>query len=617
MLPSMNLRSGGLWAGIGLLVCVLWLFHPMLAEPAGIVLGDPHTDAIRGAWGFNHLGSSLMAGESPWSTTRLNFPAGVQLMVLPLASGLMLMPLSIVDPMTAWNTSVLVLVFCSALSLAWLTQVLSGSWAAGFLSGVVLLSQPMVHHAIADGTAEHVALWGIPLFIGAAWLALAEQSPKWGVMAGFLCIVVALDSPYHGLYALVIGAIILPFAIRFVRGREVDLARAVGAMAIASMIGIAIVLYLYAQFEDGSNQTQDAAILQHSNATDMRLWWHHLSLGSNTRDPTRPPTIIPTAILSSTILLSIVGGRRSLPWLVSATVMLGLSFGLRTETIQHLSAWLGESGGVMGELAIGFNDWFYTLPIAEQLRFPRRWLVPSSMAFSVGAGIGLALLFQTRLRNGPAQAAVVMVLSVACLSVGTRSSRIHQQFPMHTLPQVEFADALYDAEGSGAILFLPAVRELEPGATRESLPVFANLGTELASADDLYLQLRHGRPMVSYPSLQTLTANAHSDDVSRLLRDWSDLSDGKSAGRGIPPSAFDPGAQAERFRGLKELREAGLRWVAVDLDAYDDEGLNLLRKQIGQKIAQETRFDEGDGVLLLELRPASVLQTTDKPDQKQ
>jgi hypothetical protein len=188
---------------------------------------------------------------------------------------------------------------------------------------------------------------------------------------------------------------------------------------------------------------------------------------------------------------------------------------------------------------------------------------------------------------------------------------------MHTLPQVEFADALYDAEGSGAILFLPAVRELEPGATRESLPVFANLGTELASADDLYLQLRHGRPMVSYPSLQTLTANAHSDDVSRLLRDWSDLSDGKSAGRGIPPSAFDPGAQAERFRGLKELREAGLRWVAVDLDAYDDEGLNLLRKQIGQKIAQETRFDEGDGVLLLELRPASVLQTTDKPDQKQ
>jgi hypothetical protein len=147
--------------------------------------------------------------------------------------------------------------------------------------------------------------------------------------------------------------------------------------------------------------------------------------------------------------------------------------------------------------------------------------------------------------------------------------------------------------------------------------VFANLGTELASADDLYLQLRHGRPMVSYPSLQTLTANAHSDDVSRLLRDWSDLSDGKSAGRGIPPSAFDPGAQAERFRGLKELREAGLRWVAVDLDAYDDEGLNLLRKQIGQKIAQETRFDEGDGVLLLELRPASVLQTTDKPDQKQ
>jgi hypothetical protein len=610
----MNLRSGGLWTGIGLLVCVLWLFHPMLAESAGIVLGDPRTDAIRGAWGFDHLGTSVLGGQSPWSTDRLNFPAGVQLMVLPLASGLMLMPLSVLEPMTAWNISVMLLVFCSALSLAWLTQVLSGNWAAGFLAGVMLLSQPMIHHAIADGTAEHIALWGIPMFIGAAWLALAEQSPKWGIMAGLLSIVVALDSPYHGLYALVIGIMVLPFAIRFVRGREADLARAVGAMVVASMLGIAIVVQLYAVFENGSTQTQDAAILQHSNATDMRLWWHHLSLANNIRDPTRPPTIIPTAILSGAMLLCLVGGRRSLPWLVSGTLMLGLSFGLRIETIQHLSAWLGMPGELMGEMAIGFNDWFYKLPIAEQLRFPRRWLVPSSMALSVGAGIGLNFLFQTRLRSALAQAAVVAVLGATSLTVGIGSSRIHKQFPMHTLPEVEFAEALKNAEGPGAILFLPAVRELEPGATRDSLPVFANLGSELASADDLYLQLLHGRPMVSYPSLQTLTAHTQSKDVNRLLRDWSDLSDGKSSGRGIPPSAFDPGAKNERFRGFKELREAGLRWVAVDLNAYDDEGLALLRKQIGNKIAKETQFDEGDGVLLLELRPASVLLAPDEPE---
>jgi len=310
----------------------------------------------------------------------------------------------------------------------------------------------------------------------------------------------------------------------------------------------------------------------------------------------------------------VLGGRRSLPWLASGTLMLGLSFGLRTETIQHLSAWLGMPGEFMGEMAIGFNDWFYKLPIAEQLRFPRRWLVPSAMALSIGAGIGLNRLFQTRLRNAFAQAALVAVLGAASLTVGIGSSRIHQQFPMHTLPKVEFAEVLHSAEGAGAVLFLPAVRELEPGATRDSLPVFANLGSELASADDLYLQLQHGRPMVSYPSLQTLTARKHSKDVNRLLRDWSDLSDGKSSGRGIPPSAFDPGAQNERFRGLKELREAGLRWIAVDLDAYDDEGLGLLRKQIGNKVALETRFDEGDGVLLLELRPVSVLLTPDEPE---
>ena len=52
----------------------------------------------------------------------------------------------------------------------------------------------------------------------------------------------------------------------------------------------------------------------------------------------------------------------------------------------------------------------------------------------------------------------------------------------------------------------------------------------------------------------------------------------------------------------------------MDLNAYDDEGLDLLRKQIGNKIAQETQFDEGDGVLLLELRPASVLLTPEDPE---
>ena len=214
-----------MWTAIGLLVSTLWLFGPVLADLNTVVIGDPQTDAIRGAWGFQHLSSTVFNGELPWDSTRVNFPDGARLMVLPLASGLLLSPLGLLDPIFAYNLILILLVFSSGLATAWLTQVVSDSWAAGFLAGTVLLAQPMLHHALADGTAEHMALWAVPLFIGAAWLALADQNPRWGVGAGLFSIVVALDSPYHGLYALVLGVAVLPMVIKTVRGRETDLWR--------------------------------------------------------------------------------------------------------------------------------------------------------------------------------------------------------------------------------------------------------------------------------------------------------------------------------------------------------------------------------------------------------
>ena len=110
--------------------------------------------------------------------------------------------------------------------------------------------------------------------------------------------------------------------------------------------------------------------------------------------------------------------------------------------------------------------------------------------------------------------------------------------------------------------------------------------------------------MVSYPSLQTLKAKEEAPTVQRLLRDWSDLSHTKTGQRGIPPSAIDAGAQMERDQGLRILRNAGLRWVAIDLGAYSKEGLDHLLSQLGNKIESRQTFDEGDGVLLLSIRPS-------------
>ena len=178
----------------------------------------------------------------PLNTTRINFPDGAEVLVLPLASGIILSPLGWLGPEIAWNLTMFLLVLGSGMTTAWMTKVMCDGWIAGVVAGAMVMAQPMLHQAIADGTAEHVALWAVPLFVGATWLALHEQNPRWGIAAGLLSIVVALDSPYHGLYALIMGMIVLPWAVRFVRGRSRDLVMALSAMTGAAIIGITVII---------------------------------------------------------------------------------------------------------------------------------------------------------------------------------------------------------------------------------------------------------------------------------------------------------------------------------------------------------------------------------------
>ena len=606
----MNSKTHGLlYAALALLLLTLWMFNPVLDQLTTHLIGDPQTDTIRGAWGLHHLHESIFAFQSPWDTTRINFPEGAQILVLPLASGFLLSPLGWLGPGIAWNLTMIILVLASGVATAWLTKVMSDGWIPGVVAGTAVMAQPMLHQAIADGTAEHVALWAVPLFIGATWIALHEQSPRWGIGAGLFSIVVALDSPYHGLYALVIGVFVLPWAVRLVRGRERDFLLALTAMIVAAGVGISFVLYLYGRFEGGPIDGPGIATLQKTNATDLRLWWRHLSPMAENRDISRPPTLIPTPMLMGSLILGLVGGRKSWPWLLAGLLMIGLSFGLRPRTAELLSAWLGSPMGTLTELAMTINEWVYGLPIAGEIRFPRRWLVPAGIALSTGAGIGLQTIFLRWVRSKVAQMIIGGCLAVAILSTGMSVSRLHHPFPAHQLESVEFTTAIAESDNSGPVLLLPAFRSVEAGATREELPVFANLDQNLASADDLYLQLRHQQSMVSYPSLQTLMAHEEAPSVQRLLRDWSDLSHTKLGSRGIPPSAIDGGAQVERDQGLRVLRQAGLRWIAIDLGAYDKEGLTHLLAQLDTKIETTQTFDEGDGVMLLRVRPPPSLSS--------
>ena len=396
---SIESRAGAAWAALSLGLLTLWVFGPGLPTLSAQAFGDAQTDALRGAWGFHHIGQALSSGNSPWHSTHVNFPAGANLLVLPLASGLLLSPLSALDPILAWNITLILLVFASAFGTAWLTRLLTDSWSMGVFAGAVLLAQPMLHHALADGTPEHVALWAIPIFIGAAWMALHEQSPRWGVSAGVMSIVVALDSPYHAIYALLLGTVVLPSALRSVKGRERDLGRALAAMTGAACLGIWVVWRLYSGFEDSDSSTTSAAVLQGTNATDLKLWWRHMGMDGGLRDFSRPPTLIPNTLLTTVLILCMAAGRRGLPWLVAGLLMLGLSFGTRENVPGLLGAWLGTPAEGVGSALIQLNTWAYSLPIVEEIRFPRRWLVPGAMTLAVGASIGLNAALQRWFRR--------------------------------------------------------------------------------------------------------------------------------------------------------------------------------------------------------------------------
>ena len=86
-------------------------------------------------------------------------------------------------------------------------------------------------------------------------------------------------------------------------------------------------------------------------------------------------------------------------------------------------------------------------------------------------------------------------------------------------------------------------------------------------------------------------------------------------GNPIPASAYDERFTKRRRRGLKELVESGLKWVVVDLGAYNDQALEILKSQLSLYETNRETFNEGDGVLIIELdiNPTVVASVDDAP----
>lgn len=566
--------------GLWLAAAVLWIHLPLLRE--GGLLGAPATDAVRAAWGFDHVAQALPG--LPFWTDRVGFPVGVKLLVLPLVSTILGAPLRVLGLVAGYDAWILALLWGSGMATAWLAREASGSGAAGLLAGTAMVVQPMMLLALTDGTPEYVALWALPATLAATLAAHRTGDVRWGVAAGALATVTALDSPYHAVFAL-------PFAPLVAWGLP---RRVLAGGAIAATVGALLVVAAYwglpVSVED---------VRRSQNSVRLLVWWQwETGNMARTWDYTMGAGFVPVATLLGGLALAALRPLRALPWVAIGALCLVLALGPAEDNVQVLASWLGDAGRAVGDAIVDLNAAF-PVPV---VRFPRRWLVPLALAVATAAGVGLSRVPDERLRTG-----IAALLGAATVWHTLQVAGYRDVLPRYAPPRPAFATFVADHALDGAILSLPRMRGADkPAQTRDDIPVFANLDRGIVSADHLWFQALTGRASVFKPEgLRTMQQRwALDPEWDRLLHDLDDAATPGTTGRPVPPSAtMEP---ARRARAAEALVERGLAFAIVDEAVYGPEGLALVKLPFAGVTTEERHFDDGTGVTVLVLggRPA-------------
>ncbi len=598
---------------VATLLCVgtLYLFWPLLGSvsPAGFdhVVGDANTDALRGLWGLDHIRRSLLPPDLPFASAEIGFPAGTVGLVLPTATSTLLAPVELLlGPVHGWNLATALLLWGTALATATLVRRLSGSWPAGLAAGGAMLAQPSLLHALGDGTAELLAFWSVPLLLATTHEALRGRGGRWGLAAGLVAVVLALDSPYYAVFATTLGLIVLPWSLAAgLRRRDWRaLFRSLLPLLAVAGCGALLLAWLSRSFPlDESVVSDGLSSLRGRNSVDLSVWWYLDQGLQETRDPSLAPAMIPSITVGVALVLAVVGAPRSLPWLLAAALSLVLALGLDPDNPTWLGNWFGPAGTRAGEQLLALNRALYALPGISGIRFPNRWLTATALGLATGGGIGLARVLSL-LRRAPGGRLlawpVAAGLAAGAVLLGVARTHLHTPFPAHDVPRPAFAEWIADQPGGGAVVTLPRMRPAPQSGKRADVEVFADLDPVLASADLVWFQVVHRRAMVDAPDLQTLGVHPPSDDVVELLRYWDDA--WRQAGGADPHQHHpDPRDVARRGDALASLVDEGLRFVVVDRGVYGDTALQRVEDQLGDHLEARQDFDEGAGVTVLVL----------------
>ncbi len=564
--------------GLSILLVVLWYAWPALH--AGALIGAPATDVIRAAWGLDHTWQALPS--SPIWTDRIGFPAGVKILLLPEISLLLGSPLvGLFGPVVGYDVWIVCVWASAGLGSAFLAWRITRSPAAALLAGTGMLVQPMLFLAITDGTAEFVAWWPVPVALAALysarWTPTGARLARlgWGLLAGVLFGVVAIDSPYQAIFCA--PFVPLVFDWRRWRGQW--------PVVVTILLSGVVLITLYAGLPLAvPNENVE------TNSVSLQVWQGWEARRVNGWDYTLGTGFIPWHVLAGAIALAVLRPRRTLPWLLIGLLALVWAMNAHPGNAQVMYRWLGTSGSRLAEGVVWFNTHF-TPPV---VRFPRRWLMPVAQAAAIAAAIGL-----TRLRPEWLRWLIAVPICVATVRHTELLTQFRAHLPHFTPPTPAFATFIAESPQRGAVLFLPRRRGAKHWTDRSDLPVFADLSRDLASADELWLQVLCRRPSAYWPVGLRTVAPVIADDTTAetLLNELDDLSDPQTTGRSLSSDVFEDSGR--RVRVVGDLVDRGLSFVAVDEKTYQGESLALVRWLFNERIRVDRHFDDGTGVTVL------------------